>query len=332
MSDITIKRILTGDRPTGAMHLGHYVGSLKKRVELQNKYEMFIIVADLHTLTTKPDKIDLKDLRARIREQVLTYLAVGIDPKKVAIYQQSAIPEVCELAVIFSMLISVSRLERVPTLKEQMDNLHIQNPSLGLLAYPVLQAADILMVRANVVPVGADQLSHLEVTREIAGRFNNLYGNVFPEPSAVISSDVTLVGTDGQAKMSKSLNNAIGLFDDPEVVQKKVSSMYTDPNRIRPTDVGTVEGNPVFIYHDHFNTDKDEVNDLKERYRKGEVGDVEVKKKLAKAINQFLEPIQDKAKLYRKNDLLDDILEQGTKQARVEAQKTLEIVKGSMGF
>lgn len=326
------KRILTGDRPTGAMHIGHYLGSLKKRVELQNEYETYIIIADLHTLTTKPRKEDLNDLQDRIREQVLTYLAVGLDPHKVTIYRQSAIPEVCELATIFGMLITVPRLERVPTLKDQLGNLNIVEPSFGLLGYPVLQAADILMVRANCVPVGVDQASHLEVTREIANKFNSLYGNVLPEPEALFSAETTLIGTDGKAKMSKSLGNAINLFDDPEVVTKKVMSMYTDPNRIRPTDPGKVEGNPVFIYHDLFNTNKDEVEDLKARYRKGEVGDVEVKKKLAVAINAFLDPIRDRAKLHRKPDLLDDIIEQGTIRARKEAQETLALVKEVMGL
>ncbi len=327
-----MKRILTGDRPTGAMHIGHYVGSLKKRVELQDQYETFLIIADLHTLTTKPNKDDLKDLQERIREQVLTYLAVGIDPKKVTIYRQSAIPEVAELAIIFGMLVTVSRLERVPTLKEQMDNLHIDNPSYGLLGYPVLQAADILMPRADTVPVGADQASHLEVTREIAERFNKLYEKVLPVPQALFSHDATLVGTDGQAKMSKSLGNAIGLLDDPEEVTKKVMRMYTDPNRIRPTDPGTVEGNPVFIYHDHFNANKAEVSELKERYQAGTVGDVEVKKKLAAALNTFLDPIRERARIHKKTGYLDDIVEQGTKTARSEAIKTLELVKSAMGL
>lgn len=326
------KRILTGDRPTGAMHIGHYVGSLQKRVELQYEYDTFIIVADLHTLTTKPTKEDLKDLQSRIKEQVLTYLAVGLDPKKVKIYRQSAIPEVTELATIFGMLISVPRLERVPTLKEQLDSLHIVSPSFGLLGYPVLQAADILMVRADTVPVGVDQASHLEVTREIAKSFNANFGPVFPEPQALHSAETTLVGTDGKAKMSKSLGNAIGLFDNEREIEQKVMRMYTDPNRIRPTDMGTVEGNPVFIYHDLFNTNNEEVSELKERYQKGAVGDVEVKKKLAKALINFLAPIQDRAKIYRKDSLLEGILEDGTKQARAEAIKTLDLVKKAMGL
>ncbi len=327
-----VKRILTGDRPTGAMHIGHYLGSLKKRVELQNEYETYIIIADLHTLTTKPNKDDLKDLQDRIREQVLTYLAVGLDPHKVTIYRQSAIPEVCELATIFGMIITVPRLERVPTLKDQLNNLHIAEPSFGLLGYPVLQAADILMVRANCVPVGADQASHLEVTREIASRFNSLYGKVLPEPKALFSAESTLIGTDGKAKMSKSLGNAINLFDDPEVVNKKVMAMYTDPNRIRPTDPGKIEGNPVFIYHDLFNENNEEIADLKSRYVSGQVGDVEVKKKLAVAINKFLDPIRDRAKINNKKDLLEDIIEQGTKIARKEAVATLDLIKTSMGL
>jgi tryptophanyl-tRNA synthetase len=328
----TIKRILTGDRPTGAMHLGHYVGSLKNRVELQEKYELFIIVADLHTLTTKPDKKNLADLQERIRAQVLTYIAVGLDPHKVHIYRQSSIPEVCEIATILGMLVTVPRLERVPTLKEQMDNLHIEQPSFGLLGYPVLQAADILMVRADCVPVGVDQSSHVEVTREIANRFNTLYGKVFPEPSALLSNSASLIGTDGKAKMSKSIGNTIGLLDDEVEVNKKVMAMYTDPNRIRPTDPGKVEGNPVFIYHDLFNDNKEEIADLKSRYVLGQVGDVEVKKKLALAINKFLDPFRDRAKINNKKDLLEDIIEQGTKVARKEAAETLDLVKSSMGL
>ncbi|MFA6081905.1 MAG: tryptophan--tRNA ligase [Patescibacteria group bacterium] len=325
-------RILTGDRPTGALHLGHLVGSLQKRVELQDKYQTFIIVADLHSLTTKSQKSEIADIQDRIRNQVLTYLAVGLDPHKVTIYRQSAIPEVCELFVILSMIISVARLERVPTLKEQMDNLHITNASLGLLEYPVLMASDILMVGADTVPVGVDQSSHLEVTREIAARFNQMYGNTLPEPKALLSNTATLIGTDGNAKMSKSLGNAIGLLDDPEVVTKKVMSMYTDPNRIRKTDPGKVEGNPVFIYHDLFNANKDQVADFKDRYAKGQVGDVEVKKALAVALNKYLDPIRDRAKLHNKRALLDDILEQGTIAARKEAIKTLDNVKSAMGL
>ncbi len=324
--------MLTGDRPTGALHLGHLVGTLLKRVELQNQFQTFIIIADLHTLTTKPNKEQIAGLKERMRQQVLTYLAVGLDPDKTVIYQQSRIPEVCELATIFSMLISVPRLERVPTLKEQLTNLHLDQVSLGLLSYPVLQAADILMVKAEVVPVGQDQASHLEVTKEIVQRFNNNYGRVFPEPQAIFSTEKILVGIDGQAKMSKSLDNGIALFDGPDQVKAKVMRMYTDPKRIRATDPGTVEGNPVFIYHDLFNNDKYEVADLKKRYRMGKVGDIEVKEKLASALNNYLQPIRDRAEKYRKADYLDDVLDSGSQTARNEAIKTLNQVRQVMGL
>src|SRR3972149_9815122 len=264
------KRILTGDRPTGKLHLGHYVGSLKNRIKLQDQYEVFILAADLHSLTTKGDT---KDLKENVRNLVLDQLAVGLDPDKVTFCLQSAIPEGSELSIIFSMLISKSRLERVPTLKDLLRDLKIENPSIGLIFYPVLMAADILMVRANVVPVGKDQTSHVEITREIAEKFNSTYGEVLPIPEALIPEDLgTLPGIDGKAKMSKSLDNAIYLSDDADVVKQKVMSMYTDPTRIKPTDKGHVEGNPVFIYLDQFGseTDKVKINEYKDKYKKGE--------------------------------------------------------------
>src|SRR3989344_5620376 len=286
-----MKRILTGDRPTGKLHLGHYVGTLKNRVALQNDYETFIILADLHTLTTKPEKEHIQKLNVNIRELMLDYLAAGLDPKKVIFYRQSQVPEVAYLHLLFSMLVSKERLERLPTLKEVMRDLKIANASLGLLAYPVLQSADILMVRADLVPVGRDQESHIELTREIASRFNNMYSDVFPEPKALIGNEsVTLVGTDGKTKMSKSLGNCVYLSDSTEEVKKKVMGMYTDPNRVHGNEPGQVEGNPVFVYHDIFNTNKNEVADLKTRYQKGTVKDVEVKEKLVVAINNFLDP------------------------------------------
>ena len=263
------KRILTGDRPTGKLHLGHYVGSLENRVKLQEKYECFFIIADLHTLTTRPGKEFLKELPNNIREMVLDYLAVGIDPERSTIFVQSAIPETYELNTLFEMLVTVPRLERVPTIKDMARAAGLEAIPFGLLGYPVLQAADILLPRAHLVPVGKDNEAHVEVAREIARRFNRLYGEVFPIPQALIGDVPALVGTDGQAKMSKSLNNAIFLSDDEETVTRKVFSMYTDPKRIRADIPGTVEGNPVFIYHDIFNPDVDEVNDLKERYRRG---------------------------------------------------------------
>ncbi|MDO8498215.1 MAG: tryptophan--tRNA ligase [bacterium] len=330
---MTKKRILTGDRPTGKLHLGHFVGSLSNRVKLQDEYEVFLIVADLHTLTTKPDKEYTTKLKENVYSQVLDYLAVGIDPQKSTIYIQSQIPEVGELAVIFGMLTTVPRLERVPTLKDVMKDAHLTIPSFGLLGYPVLQAADILMVRANLVPVGKDQLSHIEVTREVARDFNHTYEAVFPEPESLVGEVPTLPGTDGKAKMSKSAGNVINLSDSSEEVEKKVMSMYTDPTRIHPTDPGHVEGNPVFVYLDAFGSDSDheQITKYKELYRTGQVGDIEVKKYLVKILNNFLDPIRKRRFEYEKNpELVEKILKAGTKKARSEAQKTLEEVKKAM--
>ncbi len=325
------QRILTGDRPTGRLHLGHYVGTLKNRVRLQDEYECFFIIADLHMLTTKYE--NLGEVRENIRELVLDYLSVGIDPAKSTIYVQSLVPEVTELFTIFTMLVSVPRLQRVPTLKEVMRDLRIETASLGLLSYPVLQAADILMVRAHLVPVGKDQASHVEVTREVAQRFNLLYGTVFPVPEALIGDVPTLPGTDGKAKMSKSLDNAIYLSDDPQTVERRVMGMYTDPTRLRATDPGHVDGNPVFTYHDAFNPNKDEVADLKQRYRAGKVGDVEVKRKLAKALNEFLAPIRERRAYFaQQSGLLEEIVLQGSRRARQEARETLDLAKQAMGL
>lgn len=326
-------RILTGDRPTGPLHLGHYVGTLANRVKLQDQYDCFFIMADLHTLTTAATKDKTSTIPDRVRGLVLDYLSVGVDPNKSIIFQQSKIPQVTYLSTIFTNLLTVPRAQRVPTLKEVMHDLHIQQPSLGLLNYPVLQAADILMVKANLVPVGKDQESHVEVTRELARDFNKLFGEIFPIPKALIGDVGTLVGTDGQAKMSKSIGNCIYLSDDSDTVNQKVKTMYTDPNRVHPTDPGKVEGNPVFIYHDAFNDSKDEVADLKDRYQKGTVGDVEVKQKLALAINKFLDPIREKRKFYQsKPDLIDDIISSGSQKTAALAQKTLNEVLESMGI
>jgi len=327
------KRILTGDRPTGKLHLGHYVGTLANRVRLQDQYEVFLLVADYHMLTTRSEKKYIDDVAQNSRELVLDYLSVGIDPEKTTIYIQSLVPEVAEIFLIFSMLVTVPRLQRVPTLKEVMQDLHIEQPSAGLLIYPVLQAADILIVRADLVPVGKDQESHIEVCREIARRFNSVYGPVFPEPEGLIGDVATLIGTDGKAKMSKSLNNAIFLSDDEETVRKKVMSMYTDPTRLRATDPGHVEGNPVFIYHDAFNPDKDEVEELKARYRKGKVGDVEVKKRLINAIHNFLEPIRERRQRYMQQPgLVNDIIHHGTEVVGKEGRETVRLMREAMGM
>ncbi|MCL5411783.1 MAG: tryptophan--tRNA ligase [Patescibacteria group bacterium] len=325
------KRILTGDRPTGKLHLGHYVGTLKNRVALQNEYDCFFIIADLHMLTTKYQ--DLKTVKQNINDLVLDYLSVGIDPQKSNIFVQSLIPQIPSLFTLFTMLTTVPRLQRVPTLKDVMRDLKIETASLGLLSYPVLQAADILIVRANLVPVGKDQASHIEVTREIAQRFNSLYGEVFPLPEVLIGEVPTLPGIDGKAKMSKSLENAIYLSDDSESVLEKVMRMYTDPTRLRPTDPGHVEGNPVFIYHEAFNKDKEEVADLEKRYREGRVGDVEVKEKLAKALNGFLEPIRAKRKEYEgRPELIEKIILEGSERIQAEGKETLDLVKKAMGL
>jgi tryptophanyl-tRNA synthetase len=316
-------RLLTGDRPTGKLHLGHYVGTLANRVRLQEEYDCFFLLADYHILTTRLERLD--EIEENIREIVLDYLSVGIDPARSTIVLQSAVPQIPELQLIFSMLVPVPRLQRVPTLKEQMRDLHIAQPSAGLLGYPVLQAADILSVRGEIVPVGKDQASHLELTREIARRFNETFGPVFPEPETLIGEVGTLPGTDGKAKMSKSLGNVIYLSDDPETVTQRVMRMYTDPRRIHPTDPGTVEGNPVFTYHEAFNANKAEVAELKERYRVGRVGDVEVKKRLAVALNAFLDPIrQRRRRVEAQPDYVEEIVVEGSRRARAEAAETLE--------
>ena len=326
-------RILTGDRPTGKMHLGHYVGSLQNRVRLQEEYDSFFIIADLHTLTTRPEKENLLVLEENIREMILDYLSAGIDPEQSVIFLQSAIPETFELNLIFEMLVTVPRLERLPSLKDMARAANLESMPFGLLGYPVLQAADILLPRSTLVPVGKDNEAHVEISREIARKFNRLYGEVFPVPEAMIGDVPTLVGTDGQAKMSKSLNNAILLADDAKTVEEKVMGMYTDPKRIRADIPGTVEGNPVFIYHDAFNPDKEEVDDLKARYRKGKVGDVEVKKKLARAINQFLEPLRERrAEFMQDPGRIDEILASGVEKMRKEAKTTMTEVHKAMGM
>lgn len=322
-------RMLSGDRPTGPLHLGHFIGSLSMRLALQDKIDCYVLIADQHVLTTRTE--NLEEIGDNIREVVLDYLSVGIDPEKSTIYLQSLVPEVLELFWLFMPLVGVPRAQRIPTLKEQVRDLKLETASMALLSYPILQAADILMVKGDVVPVGADQASHVELTREIARRFNQTYGEVFPEPDAPITP--VLVGTDGQAKASKSIGNVILLSDDEKTVENKVRSMYTDPKRVRADIPGTVEGNPVFIYHDTFNDNVEEVNDLKERYRKGAVGDVEVKTKLADAINRFLEPIRERRRDFAsRKGFVDDVIRDGSIRARAECQRTLSEAREAMGL
>ncbi len=327
------KRILTGDRPTGKLHLGHYVGSIANRVRLQDRYDCFFIIADLHTLTTKPEKKDIEAIAENARQMVLDYLACGIDPGKSVIYLQSAVHEVYELNLFFENLVTVPRLQRIPSLKEMARNADLSEMPFGLLGYPVLQAADILLPRSHLVPVGKDNESHVELTREIARRFNSLYGEVFPVPDVMVGDVPTLVGTDGNAKMSKSIGNAILLSDDAKTVERKVHGMYTDPNRIRADIPGQVEGNPVFIYHEIFNSNREEVADLAERYRKGAVGDVEVKQKLAAALNRFLDPFRERRREYEeRKGFVDEVICDGTLAMRREAQETLLQAKKAMGL
>ncbi len=329
----TKKRLLTGDRPTGKLHLGHYVGSIANRVKLQDEYQCYFLIADLHMLTTKPTREDVENIGSNAREMVLDYLAAGIDPQKAAIYLQSEVHEVFEMNLFFAMLVTVPRLSRLPSLKDMARAAHLEEMPFGLLGYPVLQAADILLPRAHAVPVGKDNVAHVEITREIARRFNRQYDEVFPIPDVVVSDVPALVGTDGQAKMSKSLNNAIFLSDDAKTVRKKVFSMYTDPNRIRADIPGRVEGNPVFIYHDIFNPNQAEVEDLKLRYQAGKVGDVEVKEKLATAINNFLDPLRERREMYAsQSGLVEEVIYDGTMRTREIARETLMLMRKAMGL
>lgn len=327
------KRVLTGDRPTGRLHLGHWVGSIQNRVRLQTELDCYFIIADLHTLTTRPEKEHLERVPGMIREMVLDYLALGIDPDVSTIFVQSAIPETSELNLIFEMLVTLPRLERLPTIKDMAQAADLEVLPFGLVGYPVLQAADILLPRAHVVPVGKDNLSHVEITREIARRFNHLYGPVFPEPEPLLAGDAVLPGIDGQNKMSKSLGNAILLSDDQKTVEQQVMRMFTDPNRVRADVPGRVEGNPVFIYHDLFNPDEEEVKDLKDRYRTGTVGDVEVKRKLARALNQFLDPIRERrAEFAAEKGLVEEILHTGNAAMQAVAKETMAKVREAMGL
>jgi tryptophanyl-tRNA synthetase len=330
MTEIVKKRILTGDRPTGALHLGHYVGSLVDRVRLQHEYDSYIILADVQALTDNFD--NPQKVRDNVAEVVLDYLAVGLDPNVVTIFIQSLVPQIAELTVFFSNLVTVSRLERNPTVKDELREKGMdENVTFGFLGYPVSQAADIMFVNANLVPVGEDQAPMVELTRDIVIRFNNIYGETLNVPDIMIGKVARLPGTDGRAKMSKSVGNAIYLKDDAKTVERKVMSMYTDPTRLRATDPGHVEGNPVFTYHDAFNPNKEEVEEMKRLYRIGGIGDVAVKRALVKALNDFLEPIrQERAKYEDKPDMVRDILMEGTRKARRKGEETLRMVREAM--
>ena len=320
-------RILTGDTPSqsGRLHLGHYIGTLENRVKYQKDYNTFILIANVHALANYYEKSE--EINAAAYQTFLDNLAVGIDPKISTIYLESAIPETFELYTFFLTMVKVSRAMRNPSVKEEIKYKKI-DPSLAFIAYPILQAADILQFNADLVPVGEDQLPVIEQVREIARDFNKAYGETFKLPEAKVGRIARLVGTDGKLKMSKSGSNAIFLSDDEDTLRKKVMSCYTDPARIHPTDPGKVEGNPVFIYHDSFNPNKKEVEDLKERYRKGKVGDIEVKEKLYTALNDFLMPIREKRRYYENHEKeAIEILTEGTKKARKVVQNSLELFR-----
>ena len=322
-------RILTGIRPTGALHLGHYVGALKNWLDLQDAYECYFLIADYQALGDHFDDIDL--IRESVLDVTLDWLAVGLDPEKSAFVVQSYVPEHAELTMLLSFVTPLGMLERNPTLKSEIDSLPVESRTVGFYNYPMSQVADILLPRAHLVPVGEDQAPHIEMTREVARKFNRMFGRVFPEPGTLIGDVGRLVGTDGDAKMSKSKGNTIMLSDDVDTVNQKVRGMFTDPNRIRADIPGRVEGNPVFEYHDAFNPDVGQVDELKDRYRKGKVGDVEVKRALASALNEFLEPIRERRERYKADmPYVEDVLMDGVRRGRTIAEETMTRVRDAM--
>ncbi|MEK7087434.1 MAG: tryptophan--tRNA ligase [Patescibacteria group bacterium] len=324
------KIILTGDRPTGPLHLGHYVGSLKARVELQNKYDTYVIIADLQALTDNADNPE--KIRKNVFEISLDYLSVGIDPKVSTIFIQSLIPELAELTMYFLNLVTLSRLERNPTVKDEMKQKGFGgNVPAGFLMYPVSQAADIAAFKADLVPVGGDQLPMIEQTVEIVRKFNKTFKPVLVEPKALVSKTSRLPGIDGKAKMGKSLGNAIYLSDSSDIVAKKVMAMYTDPKHIHVENPGRVENNVVFTFLDAFDPDKKTVEKLKKQYQKGGLGDVAIKKRLIEVLENFLAPIRKKRAEFAKNPkAVIKILEEGTKKARTITSQTLAEVRKAM--
>jgi tryptophanyl-tRNA synthetase len=316
-------------RPTGKLHLGHLVGALNNWANLQDEYDCHYFVADWHALTS--DYADTSEIVANAYDMAADWIAAGLDPERSTLFIQSQVPEHAELHLLLSMTVPIPWLERVPTYKEQMEQLSEKDLStLGFLGYPLLQTADIIIYNARYVPVGEDQVAHLELSREIVRRFHNFFGELFVEPQPLLTSFARLPGLDNR-KMSKSYGNTINISDDADTVTKKVRQMYTDPKRVRADVPGTVEGNPVFMYHDAFNPDTAEVDDLKTRYRSGKVGDVEVKTKLAKALNAHLEPIRARrADLIAKPSALRDILHEGSRKARGIAQETMARVRDAV--
>ena len=322
-------RVVSGMRPTGKLHLGHLVGALRQWTELQSTYDCMYFVADWHALTS--EYADTDGLTSYAYDNVADWIAAGIDPEQSTLFVQSLVPEHAELYVLMSMVVPIPWLERVPTYKEQIEHLAEKDLStIGFLGYPLLQGADIVIYKAQHVPVGEDQVAHLELVREVVRRFHGFFGALFPEPQPLLTRFPRLPGLDNR-KMSKSYGNTIDLSDDAEAVQKKVMRMYTDPKRIRADIPGTVEGNPVFLYHDAFNLDEVEVEDLKTRYRAGTVGDVEVKQKLARAINTMLDPMRERrAEVLAQPTRVRDILMDGSSRARAIAQETMKQVRDAV--
>src|SRR5689334_15469171 len=323
-------RVVSGMRPTGQLHLGHLVGALSNWTKLQREHECFYFVADWHALTS--DYADTSRLTGYTYENVADWIGAGLDPEKSTLFVQSLVPEHAELYLLLSMVVPVPWLERVPTYKEQQETLTDKDlSSIGFLGYPLLQTADVAIYDAQLVPVGEDQVAHLELAREVVRRFNNFFGDALVEPQPLLTTFARLPGLDGDKKMSKSLGNTIHLSDTPEEVTKKVRQMYTDPKRVRADIPGTVEGNPVFTYHDAFNPNTAEVDDLKARYRAGRVGDVEVKTKLANALNAHLEPIrQRRAAALAHPQRLKELLHEGSRRARTVAAGTMKRVRDAM--
>jgi tryptophanyl-tRNA synthetase len=316
-------------RPTGPLHLGHLLGALNNWVSLQERYDCFYFVADWHALTS--EYADTRELTAYAFDNVADWLAAGVDPGRSTFFVQSLVPEHAELYVLLSMVVPVPWLERVPTFKEQQEQLSDKDLSTyGFLGYPLLQTADIIIYNGQFVPVGEDQVPHLELSREVVRRFHNIYGEVFAEPQPLLTHFARLPGLDNR-KMSKSYGNAINISDDAETVRKKVMQMFTDPKRVRADIPGTVEGNPVFVYHDAFNPNVAEVEDLKARYRLGKVGDVEVKQKLAKAMNAALDPLRERrAAVLAKPGYVRDVLFAGSARARQIAAETMMRVRDAV--
>lgn len=324
-------RVVSGMRPTGKLHLGHLVGALQQWARLQDDYDCLYFVADWHALTS--EYADTAGLAGYACDNAADWIAAGVDPDRSTLFIQSQVPEHAELYLLLQMVVPIPWLERVPTYKEQMEQLAEKDLStLGFLGYPLLQGADVIIYKANYVPVGDDQVPHLELDREVVRRFHGFFGELFPEPQPLLTSFPRLPGLDNR-KMSKSYDNAISLSDDAAAVDRKVMRMYTDPKRIRADIPGTVEGNPVFTYHDAFNPDADEVEDLKTRYRAGAVGDVEVKRKLARALNAALDPLRERrAEVLARPGRVREILMDGSLRARRIARETMEQVREAVGL